>query len=109
MRRPNFASYHVEWLIQQRAKQKSGLQATEIVLRGISLAKRGVHGTSTIAPGLQLPALLPLERSEPAIRMVLLANLEHADVLVNDDICLSAAAAVAWAALERIPLHGKKR
>ena len=60
--------------------------AAQLVPCGVPPAKRGVHSTGTISPGLQLPAALPYDFGEPAVEMIALATLQHADVLVDEGI-----------------------
>ena len=61
--------------------------ASQFVPGGICFPKRGVHRTGTISTGCQLSALLPNELGEPAVQLIALAALQHADVLLDDDLC----------------------
>ena len=61
--------------------------ASQFAPGGICFPKRGVHRTGTISTGCQLSALLPNELGEPAVQLIALAALQHADVLLNDALC----------------------
>ena len=61
---------------------------SQFVPAGICSPKRGVHRTGTISTGCQLPAVLPNDLGEPAVQLIALAAPQHADVLLNDDLCV---------------------